>query len=123
MIKNFNFLIIFSIVLSFIFSISLSNYNLSKYDINVIDGDISYHKMIKTDPHRYLSHGSEIKDQLKDGKNFFVTGREHYTKYLPPRLAAIYYYIFDIDIEKIKLNTIEKIIKKLKFFIILKVCL
>ncbi len=97
MIKNFNFLIIFSIVLSFIFSISLSNYNLSKYDINVIDGDISYHKMIKTDPHRYLSHGSEIKDQLKDGKNFFVTGREHYTKYLPPRLAAIYYYIFDID--------------------------
>ncbi len=97
MIKNFNFLIIFSIVLSFIFSISLSNYNLSKYDINVIDGDISYHKMIKTDPYRYLSHGSEIKDQLKDGKNFFVTGREHYTKYLPPRLAAIYYYIFDID--------------------------
>tara|TARA_B100001057_G_scaffold133528_1_gene132925 strand:+ start:245 stop:1678 length:1434 start_codon:yes stop_codon:yes gene_type:complete len=97
MIKNFNFLIITLILLSFIFSISISNYNLSKYDVNVVDGDRSYHKMIKTDPHRYLSNGAEIKNQLKDGKNFFTTGGELYTKYLPSRLAAIYYYIFDIN--------------------------
>ena len=97
MIKNFNFIIITSILLSFIFSIFLSNNNLSKYDINVIDGDRSYHKMIKTDPYRYLSHGAEIKEQLKEGKNFFSTGGEHYTKYLPSRLAAFYYYIFDIN--------------------------
>ena len=97
MIKNFNFILISSILLSFIFSIFLSNKNLARYDVNVIDGDHSYHKMIKTDPYRYLSHGAEIKGQLTEGKNFFTTGREHYTKYLPPRLAAFYYYIFDIN--------------------------
>ena len=97
MIKNFNLIIISSIILSFIFSIILSNYNLSKYDVNVVDGDRSYHKMIKTDPYRYLSNGAEIKNQLKDGKNFFTTGGELYTKYLPSRLAALYYYIFDIN--------------------------
>ena len=97
MIKNFNFILISSILLSFIFSIFLSNNNLARYDVNVIDGDHSYHKMIKTDPYRYLSHGAEIKEQLVEGKNFFTTGREHYTKYLPPRLAAFYYYIFDIN--------------------------
>ncbi len=97
MIKNHKFLIILSIVLSFIFSVALSNYNLSKYDVNVVDGDRSYHKMIKTDPYRYLSNGAEIKNQLKDGKNFFTTGGELYTKYLPSRLAALYYYIFDIN--------------------------
>ena len=97
MIKNFNFILISSILVSFIFSIFLSNNNLARYDVNVIDGDRSYHKMIKTDPYRYLSHGAEIKEQLAEGKNFFTTGREHYTKYLPPRLAAFYYYIFDIN--------------------------
>ena len=65
MIKNFNLIIISSIILSFIFSIILSNYNLSKYDVNVVDGDHSYHKMIKTDPYRYLSNGAKIKNQLK----------------------------------------------------------
>ena len=97
MIKHLNLILISSILFSFILSILLSSNNLSKYDINVIDGDHSYHKMIKTDPYRYLSHGSEIKEQLKEGKNFFETGREHYTKYLPARLAAFYYYIFDIN--------------------------
>ena len=39
---------------------------------------------------------AEIKKDLENGKNFFETGREHYTKYLPPRLAAAYYYFFDL---------------------------
>ena len=54
--------------------------------------------MIKADTFRYLSHGNEIKDQLNEGINFFKTGREHYTKYLPPRLIAAYYYFFDKDL-------------------------
>ena len=41
---------------------------------------------------------NEIKNQIKEGVNFFETGREHYTKYLPPRLAAAYYYFFDKDL-------------------------
>ena len=100
MIKNFNFILIFTILLSLIVSIFVSKNNLARYDLNVIDGDQTYHKMIKTDPYRYLSHGAEIKEQLDEGKNFFTTGREHYTKYLPPRLAAFYYYFFDINFSK-----------------------
>ena len=36
--------------------------------------------------------------QLKDGKNFFETGNEHFTKYLPARIAALYYYITDNEL-------------------------
>ena len=91
--------IIILIFLSFSLSLLVSKYNLLNYDdFLVIDGKISNHIMINTDPSRYLSHGAEIKKDLLDGKNFFNTGREHFTKYLPPRLAAAYYYFFDLDL-------------------------
>ena len=54
--------------------------------------------MIKADPHRYLSHGAEIKKEVEEGNNFFLSGRENYTKYLPPRIAALYYITFDRDL-------------------------
>ena len=54
--------------------------------------------MIKSDTLRYLGHGAEIKRDLENKKSFFDTGRVHYTKYLPPRLAALYYYAFDVDL-------------------------
>ena len=97
--KKILFLIIF---LSLIFSIFISKYNLNNYDLNVSVDGRTYHKMIKTDPYRYLSHGYEIKNQLKKGYNFFQTGRENYTKYLPSRLAALYYYVFDIEFSEEK---------------------
>ena len=98
------------IILGFILSILISLYNIEKHDRNIIDVDGKhYHKMIKYDAYRYLSHGDEIKNQLKEGINFFKTGREHYTKYLPPRLMAAYYYIFDLDLfedeSKVKVKT------------------
>ena len=87
------------ILVSFIFSIIISNYNLNKYDnFFVVDGEQSYHKMIKFDAYRYMSHGAEIKKDIEDGKSFFESGREHFTKYLPPRIAAAYYYILDINL-------------------------
>lgn len=87
------------ILVSFIFSILISNYNLNKYDnFFVVDGEQSYHKMIKFDAYRYMSHGAEIKKDIEDGKSFFESGREHFTKYLPPRIAAAYYYILDINL-------------------------
>jgi|TARA_B110000046_G_C13003454_1_gene403249 hypothetical protein len=86
------------IFIGFIISILFTTNNLDKYDKNLKrDNGNSYHQMIKNDAHRYLSHGIEIKDQLKDGVNFFETGREHYTKYLPARIYAAYYYFFDLD--------------------------
>ena len=98
------------IFLGFLISVLISINNLNKYDKNVTDENgNTYHQMIKYDAYRYLSHGDKIKDQLKEGLNFFETGKEHYTKYLPPRVMAIYYYLFDIDLyensDKKKINT------------------
>ncbi len=87
------------ILISFIFSIIITNYNLNKYDnFFIVDGKQSHHKMIKFDAYRYMSHGAEIKKDIEDGKSFFESGREHFTKYLPPRIAAAYYYILDINL-------------------------
>ena len=87
------------IALGFLLSIFQIYNHLNKYDKNLIGpSGKSYHQMIKADPERYLSHGSEIKKQLKNGTNFFETGKEHFTKYLPSRIAALYYYITDNEL-------------------------
>ena len=65
--------------------------------------------MIKTDPLRYLGHGAEIKKDLENNISFFKSGRENYTKYLPPRIAAAYYFFFDRDLYN---NFDEKIINE-----------
>ena len=87
------------VIIGFFLSVLLSINNLSKYDKNLTDTKGSvYHQMIKGDPYRYITHGHKIKNQLKNGLNFFETGREHYTKYLPARIYAAYYYLLDIDL-------------------------
>ena len=88
------------IFISLLVSIITSKYNLVNYDkffLNSI-GTEQIHIMIKTDSYRYLSHGAEIKNDLENGRKFFETGREHFTKYLPPRLAAAYYHFFDVNL-------------------------
>ena len=95
--KKFSFTIIF-ILISFLISILISKYNLTNYDKIVVNNGVSYHQMIKTDSLRYLGHGAEIKNQLENNVDYFLTGREHFTKYLPPRLAAAYYHFFDKDL-------------------------
>ena len=98
------------ILIGFLVSIISSIYNIKNYDENEISKDgIHYHKMIKFDVYRYLSHGNEIKNQIKEGVNFFETGREHYTKYLPPRLIALYYYIFDLNLFEDEKNKIVNV--------------
>jgi hypothetical protein len=95
--RKINSITLIIILCGFLASVLMSKYNLDNHDINIVDGDQVYHKMIKTDPYRYLSHGSEIKNQIIEGEKFFNLGRENYTKYLPPRIAALYYYFFDIE--------------------------
>jgi hypothetical protein len=87
-----------TIVLFFFLSILISKYNLTNYDKNIHIDDYKYHQMIKTDSYRYMSQGAEIKRDLDNGINFFKTGPESYTKYLPSRIAAAYYYFFDLDL-------------------------
>ena len=94
---NITKLIIFFALLM---AIVISKYNLINHDkfFLEVDGKNDIHKMIKYDAYRYLSHGAEIKNDLANDKNFFETGRDHFTKYLPPRLAAAYYHFFDINL-------------------------
>ena len=67
--KSINSLSILIIFFAFLSSVFLSKYNLDNYDVNISTKDGVYHKMIKTDPLRYLSHGSEIKEQIENGTN------------------------------------------------------
>jgi hypothetical protein len=96
------------ILISFFLSLLVSFYNLKNFDKNIVIENKSYHQMIKSDPHRYLSNGYDITGQLREGTPFLKTGPENYTKYLPARIAAIYYYIFNYELFEDKE---EKIIK------------
>ena len=110
-ILNYCTLIIF---ISLIFSLIYGNYNLKNFDKNIItENNKSLHLMIKNDPLRYFSHGYEIKEQLKNNTNYFETGRNNFTKYLYPRIIALYYYFFDYDLyENSKKNEIKTGIHK-----------
>ena len=89
---------LYIILSSFLFSILVSEYNLKNFDKNILsDEGNTYHQMIKSDPHRYLSEGYDIKKEWDDGVFFFKSGPENYTKYLPSRIASLYYYIFDYE--------------------------
>jgi len=91
-------IILIVILISFLFSLAISKYNLDNHDkYNITSDGVEYHQMIKADPYRYLSDGYAIKEDLKNGKDFFSTGNS-YTKYLPSRIAAAYYYFFDKDL-------------------------
>ena len=96
------------IIISFFLSTLFSFYNLKNFDKNIILEKKEYHQMIKSDPYRYLSNGYDITKQLREGTPFLKTGPENYTKYLPARIAAIYYYIFNYKLFE---DEEEKIIK------------
>lgn len=87
------------IFFSAIVSVLYSNYNIKHFDKNVLDqNEKSVHLMIKNDPLRYFSHGYEIKDNIKKSLNYFETGRNNFTKYLYPRIIALYYLVFDYEL-------------------------
>jgi len=87
---------LYIILTSFFLSILVSEYSLKHFDKNIsTKNGKNYHQMIKTDAYRYLKNGYDTKEEWKDGIFFFKSGPEHYTKYLPSRIASLYYYIFD----------------------------
>jgi len=96
------------ILISFFLSLLYTEYNLKNFDKNVFLEDRTYHQMIKSDPHRYFTDGYNTTKELREGTPFFKTGPENYTKYLPARIVAIYYYIFNYELFEDKE---EKIIK------------
>jgi hypothetical protein len=107
--KKYNYFLIL-IFISSLFSIMNMQYNLVNYDKNIIlEDNKTIHRMIKNDNLRYFSHGDEIKNKLKNNVNYFETGRNNFTKYLYPRLIALYYLIFDYDLYENNENETIKI--------------
>ncbi len=97
------------IIVALITSLIYANFNIKNFDKNVLTkSGQSTHLMIKNDAFRYFSHGNEIKDQLKENINYFETGRNNFTKYLYPRIIALYYLIFNYDLYE---NYEEKVVK------------
>ena len=97
------------IIVALITSLIYANFNIKNFDKNVLTkSGQSTHLMIKNDALRYFSHGNEIKDQLKENINYFETGRNNFTKYLYPRIIALYYLIFNYDLYE---NSEEKVVK------------
>ena len=104
--SKFFFIIIF---ISIFFSILYANFNIKNYDKNITnDKGSSIHILIRDDSLRYFSHGYQIKQQLKNNVDYFETGRTNFTKYLFPRIIALYYFVFDYDLYE---NEEKKIVK------------
>ena len=113
--KTIYVLILFSLLISLFYA----KYNINNFDKNILtENEKSVHLMIKNDPFRYFSHGYEIKEKLKLGINYFETGKGNFTKYLYPRLIALYYLVFDYNLYE---NSENQVIKKgihFKFLVI-----
>jgi hypothetical protein len=76
------------IFLGWIFSIALSSYYIIKYDKYTDNGYT--HVMLKDETLRIWNQGAKIVEDVKKGKNFFLSGDVTSTKPLPGRLVAIY---------------------------------
>ena len=84
------------IILSFLFSISLSFHYLSKYDklIKIENTEELIHPMLKSAIGHHWNEADEIITDIKNKKDFFEYGSE-YDEFLPQRVLALYYYIID----------------------------
>ena len=93
--KNIYILIISAFLLS-IFTSFLIIKNYDKYEIST--DEIENHRIIKGDIPDIWIDGQTIKNDLEVGKSYFESGKEIFRSYLPPRLIALYSYIFDYDL-------------------------
>ena len=94
-----------TIVVTFLASVLLSYHYISKYDrLKTSTNDNRGHAMTKVAvAHQWAEADSILKD-IKSGKNYFASGKEHYDEFLPPRLLALYYYITGYEIYDSKMN-------------------
>ena len=93
--KNIYIIIISAFLLS-IFTSVLIIKNYDKYEIST--DEIENHRIIKGDIPDIWIDGQTIKNDLEAGKSYFESGKEIFRSYLPPRLIALYSYIFDYDL-------------------------
>ena len=98
------FVILFALLISILMNIKVVN-KYDKYEVST--DDIQNHSMIKGDLPDIWKNGQIIKNDLNEGKNYFLAGEEDHRSYLPPRLIALFSYIFNFELFE---NWNEKII-------------
>ena len=90
---NKTYILIFT---SLLISIISTNIFINKYDKYEISTDeIENHRIVKGDIPDIWVDGEIIKRDLEKGKNYFVSGKEIFRSYLPPRLIALYSHVFN----------------------------
>jgi len=83
-----------TIIIAFLASVLLSYHYISKYDgLKVSTNDNREYAMIKIAVTNHWVEADRILKDIKSGKSYFASGKEHYDEFLPPRLLALYYYI------------------------------
>ena len=84
---------------AFLISVLTSFIFISKYDKYEISTDeIENHAIIKGDIPDIWIDGHTIKKDLESGKSYFESGKEIFRSYLPPRLIALYSYLFNYEL-------------------------
>jgi len=107
-----------AIIIAFLASVLLSYHYISKYDrLNTSTSDNRGHVMIKSAVTNQWAEADSILKDIKSGKNYFASGKDHYDEFLPSRLLVLYYYITGYEIYDSKLPYL--IIKTLLYYLAL----
>ena len=76
------------ILVGFILSVILSTYYVTKYDKYIWDNNS--HQLIKDETYYHWVEGAKIAKEVREGKNFFLSGDTTVTKPLHQRIIGIY---------------------------------
>ena len=75
-----------TIIIAFLASVLLSYHYISKYDhLKSSTNNNSGISMIKSAVAIHWVEAGRIIKDIKSGKNYFTSGKEHYDEFLPPR--------------------------------------
>ena len=95
-----------TIIIAFLASVLLSYHYILKYDrLKTLTNGNHEHAMIKIAVGIHWAEADRILKDIKSGKNYFASGKEHYDEFLPPRLLALYYYITSYEIYDSKMGS------------------
>ena len=107
-----------TIIVAFLASAILSSHYILKYDrLKTSTDDHRGHAMIKIAVGNQWQEADRLLKDIKSGKGYFVSGKEFYDEFLPPRLLALYYYITGHEIYDSK-NDFKRNNGKLPYLII-----
>ncbi len=99
------FSIYLTIIIAFLVSVLLSYHYILKYDRSKDSANNNReHAMIKTAVSVPWTEADRILKDIKSGKNYFASGGEQISEFLPQKLLALYFYITGHEIYDSKMN-------------------